>query len=119
MSILPADTLLQFMLLQDKSKGGLTPAVSICLLPVSNFVLRRPRSTKVRLSHLERTKQSSRRDVLVKANFPPPLLGLYLNETAVLPLHWLQNTFVDCHRPGCIYLKPFPALKNRGLRKDD
>jgi phospholipid N-methyltransferase len=90
---------------------GLTFPVSNCLLPVSNFLVRRAESAKMTLCHLERTRQSGHRNVFFKTNFPP-LLGLLLNETAMLPLHWLQKAFADCERAMVLLFEAVPLLKN-------
>jgi len=91
--------------------AGLTFPVSNCLLPVSNFLVRRAETAKLKLSHLERTRQSGHREVFFKTRFPP-LLGLILNERAMLPLHWLQKAFVDCDRAMVLLFEAIPALKN-------
>jgi SAM-dependent methyltransferase len=90
--------------------AGLTFPVSNWLLPVSNYLIRRAESAKVRLSHLERTKQSGRRAVYFKTDFPP-LLGLFLNESVMLPLHWLQKLFVNSERAMLLLFEAVPLLK--------
>ena len=91
--------------------SGLTFPVSNCLLPMSNFLVRRAESAKLKLSFLERTKQSGRRTVFFKTGFPL-VLGLFLNETAMLPLHWLQKAFADCERAMVILFEAIPSLKD-------
>lgn len=51
--------------------AGLTFPVSNCLLPISNFLVRRAESAKLRLPRLEQTKQSGHRSVFFEASFPP------------------------------------------------
>jgi SAM-dependent methyltransferase len=91
--------------------AGLTFPVSNWLFPVSNLLVRRAEAAKLSLSQLERTKQSGRRDVWFKTNFPP-LLRLVLNETAMLPLHWLQKAFIDSERAMVLLFEAVPLPKN-------
>lgn len=69
---------------------GLTYPLSNLLLGVSNALVRRAEADKQALSLQERTEQSGNRDVEWKTDFPG-WTGMFLNETALRPAHWLQK----------------------------
>lgn len=90
---------------------GLTYPVSNLVLGVSNALVRRAEGDKRTLSLQERTEQSGNRDVEWKNNFPG-WTGMFLNETALRPAHWLQKrkrsqtsrdalvVYAECCPPG-------------------
>jgi hypothetical protein len=53
---------------------------------------------------LERTKLSGHRNVRFKTHFPA-LLRLVLNDTAMLPLHWMQKAFSQSERSLVLYFE--------------
>jgi SAM-dependent methyltransferase len=88
--------------------SGLTYPVSNILLPISNYLVKRNESNKLRLPIIERTMQSGRRNVLFKTQFPP-LMKLILNELTMLPFHWLQKVMRFNGKSLVIY---FEVAKN-------
>lgn len=70
--------------------SGLTFPVSNFLLPVSNYLVEKNERNKLKLSTLERTKQSGRRNVSFKTHFPN-ILSVFLNEVVLFPFHWVQK----------------------------
>lgn len=84
--------------------AGLTYPMSNMLLPLSNFLVRRHEANKLALTSLERTKHSGRRNVRFKTHFPS-ILKLFLNEQALLPLHWVQKLFSNSDRALVIYFE--------------
>jgi SAM-dependent methyltransferase len=69
---------------------GLTYPLSNLLLGVSNVLVRRAEQDKRSLSLRERTEQSGNRRVHWKTDFPR-WVGVVVNETTLLPAHWLQK----------------------------
>ena len=84
--------------------AGLTFPTSNLLLPLSNFLVNRSERSKLSLSALERTKQSGKRNVKFKTHFPP-ILGLFLNEFTMLPLHLIQKAFGKSERALVLYFE--------------
>jgi hypothetical protein len=84
--------------------AGLTYPISNILLPLSNFLVRRSEARKLALPILERTKLSGHRNVRFKTHFPAPL-RLVLNDTAMLPLHWMQKAFSQSERSLVLYFE--------------
>jgi SAM-dependent methyltransferase len=84
--------------------AGLTYPISNILLPLSNFLVRRSEARKLALPILERTKLSGHRNVRFKTHFPA-LLRLVLNDTAMLPLHWMQKAFSQSERSLVLYFE--------------
>jgi SAM-dependent methyltransferase len=82
--------------------AGLTYPVSNILYPLSNYLVKRSESRKLSLSMIERTKLSGIRDVPMKTTFPS-MLGLLLNEKALLPLHLLQKFFSRSRKAMVLY----------------
>lgn len=91
--------------------AGLTYPLSNALLPVSNALVARSEQHKRALSVQERTEASGRRDVPGKTSFHP-LLRLLLNETTMMPFHWLQKV---AHRsPDALVLYAEAVPRSRG-----
>lgn len=89
--------------------AGLTFPVSNLLFPISNLLVRKHEANKLKLSMLDRTKQSGNRSVSFKTSFPP-ILGLLLNRVTMLPLHWLQKLCAHSDRAMVLY---FEAAKDK------
>jgi len=90
--------------------AGLTVPVSNLLLPVSDFLVRRAEASRIRLSPLERTRLSGRRNVRFKTHFPS-LFGLLLNRATMAPLHWLQKRLADSPAALVIYFEAVPPAR--------
>jgi SAM-dependent methyltransferase len=90
--------------------GGLTFPLSNCLLPLSNFLVRRAEKSKLSLSAEKRTKLSGHRHVRFKTHFPP-VLWLLLNPMTIAPLHWLQKLFSASERALVLYFEAKPELR--------
>jgi SAM-dependent methyltransferase len=90
--------------------AGLTYPVSNILLPISNYLVGRGEKSKLKLSQLERTKQSGRRDVKFKTHFPS-VFELVLNRYVLWPWYQLQKVFADSERALVLY---FEAKPHRG-----
>lgn len=84
--------------------AGLTCPISNILLPLSNLLVSRSEARKLALPVLERTRLSGRRNVRFKTHFPA-LLKLVLNDTAMLPLHWMQKAFSRSERALVLYFE--------------
>ena len=84
--------------------AGLTYPVSNLLLPISNYLVQRSEVSKLKLSTLERTKQSGRRNVRFKTHFPS-VLKLILNEWTMLPLYWIQKFYSNSDKVLVIYFE--------------
>jgi hypothetical protein len=89
---------------------GLTFPVSNLLLPVSNSLVNRGERSKLKLSPLERTKQSGKRRVWFKTHFPS-VFQLLLNRFMLWPWHQLQKLCVGSERALVLY---FEACPDRG-----
>ncbi|WP_373085382.1 class I SAM-dependent methyltransferase [Sneathiella sp.] len=88
--------------------AGLTFPVSNLLLPISNFLVNRSERSKLKLSALDRTKLSGRRQVMFKTYFPV-LLGVVLNKYALFPLHIIQKLFSNSERSLVLYFEAQPG----------
>jgi SAM-dependent methyltransferase len=84
--------------------AGLTYPISNILLPLSDLLVRRSEAQKLALPVIERTRLSGRRNVRFKTHFPA-LLKLVLNDTAMLPLHWMQKAFTRSERALVLYFE--------------
>jgi SAM-dependent methyltransferase len=93
--------------------AGLTYPISNLLLPLSNYLVLSEKS-KLKLSRIEKTKASGIRNVRFKTTFPS-VLGVFLNEYFLLPLHWIQKAF--CASPSALVLY-FEASVIRVLHTD-
>jgi len=78
------------------------------LFPVSNYLVRKSEARKLSLSMVERTKQSGIRDVPMKTKFPS-VFGLLLNETTMIPLHWVQKLFLRSNKAMVLYIEATPS----------
>jgi hypothetical protein len=92
--------------------AGLTYPLSNLLLPLSNFLVRKSESSKLALSPLERTKESGRREVKFKTQFPP-VLGMLLNRVSMSPVHLLQKMFSKSEKALVIYFEAKPPTEAR------
>ena len=90
--------------------AGLTFPLSNFLLPVSNLLVNRSERKKLSLSALERTKQSGRRTVRYKTNFPM-LFGLLLNEYTLYPVHLIQKMFTNSKKCLVLFFEASPNYK--------
>jgi SAM-dependent methyltransferase len=88
--------------------AGLTFPTSNIFLPISNYLVGRSEKSKLKLSQLERTKQSGRRSVKFKTHFPS-VFQLLLNRNVLWPLHQLQKVFADHERALVLYFEAKPA----------
>ena len=88
---------------------GLTYPLSNLLLGMSNALVRRAEEHKQTLSLQERTEQSGSREVEWKTEFPG-WTGMFLNETTLRPVHWLQRRKRSqaSHDALVIYAECFP-----------
>jgi len=93
---------------QVRHLAGLTFPISNLLFPLSNYLVRKTEACKLSLSMVERTKQSGIRDVPMKTTFPS-VFGLLLNETTMIPLHWLQKRFHRSNRAMVLYIEATPS----------
>ena len=93
---------------QVRHLAGLTFPISNMLFPVSNYLVRKSEARKLSLSMVERTKQSGIRDVPMKTNFPS-VFGLLLNETTMIPLHWVQKLFLRSNKAMVLYIEATPS----------
>lgn len=101
-----------------KHIAGLTFPVSNLLLPVSNFLVKRAENSKLKLSKLERTKQSGNRNVKFKTHFPP-ITGLLLNRLTILPFYWVQKTFLGSKKALVLYFEATPLNSTgHGMPRD-
>jgi len=93
--------------------AGLTFPVSNFLLPVSNFLVTRNEKSKLKLTAIERTKASGRRNVSFKTHFPS-LLGIFLNTHVMWPLHLLQKAFKNSESALVLYFESQPVTQAEG-----
>lgn len=84
--------------------AALTYPISNCLLPVSNYLVKRHEGNKLKLSAIDRTKHSGHRNVRFKTHFPG-ILALLLNRYTMRPLHWLQKLFSGSERALVLYFE--------------
>jgi hypothetical protein len=89
---------------------GLTFPVSNALLPLSNYLVAKQEGAKVKLSKLEQTKESGRRNVKFKATFPS-LFSLLLNRFTMYPLHILQKMLGPASRSLILYFEAKPESR--------
>jgi SAM-dependent methyltransferase len=94
--------------------AGLTYPLSNLLLGVSNALVRRAESDKQALSLQERTEQSGSREVEWKTEFPG-WTGVFLNETALRPAHWLQKRKRSQTSPDALVIYAECAPPRRSL----
>jgi SAM-dependent methyltransferase len=92
--------------------AGLTYPISNMMLPISNYLVKRNEEAKLKLSLLERTKQSGRRKVPFKTHFPR-VFGLILNPYALLPLHLLQKRLGGSRSALVLYFEGAPRGEAR------
>lgn len=79
--------------------SGLTYPLSNLLYPISEWLVRKSESDKLKLHTKERTKQSGNRNVLFKTKYPA-IFKLLLNEVVLYPFHLLQKFFSN--NPHCL-----------------
>jgi SAM-dependent methyltransferase len=87
---------------------GLTYPISNLLFGMSNFLVKRNESAKLKLSQKERTVYTGNRNVPFKTTFPS-VFKLLLNEVVLYPFHILQVLFGKNKNSMVIYCE----LKNR------
>lgn len=87
---------------------GLTFPLSNILLPISNFLVRRAESAKLKLTNFEKTKKSGCREVSFKTKFPP-ILTLIINPIVLLPFYGLQKIFGHSKKSLVIYFEASPS----------
>ena len=88
--------------------AGLTFPASNILLPISNYLVGRSEKSKLKLSQLERTKQSGRRSVKFKTHFPS-VFELLLNQYVLWPWHRLQKFFAGHKHALVLYFEAKPS----------
>jgi len=93
--------------------AGLTFPISNLLLPVSNLLVKRSEHSKLELSALERTRQSGKRKVKFKTEFPATL-GILLNRFTMFPLYLLQNLCTRSESALVLYFEAQPDYGARG-----
>jgi len=91
---------------------GLTFPISNLLFPVSNYLVKRAESSKLKLSKQEQTVLSSNRKILMKTDFPS-IFNLLLNEFTMYPFHLLQKLFSKNKKSMIIYCEMKKALHNK------
>ena len=94
---------------------GLTYPLSNLLLPLSNFLVRRAESHKLKLAPAQRTIDSGARDVPYKTTFPQ-WVGACLNEFTLYPFHLWQRLAANSPNALVIYCEmalPSPAASLR------
>ncbi len=69
--------------------AGLTYPLSNWLLPLSNYLVRRAESSKLKLTQQQRTISSGNRSVFLKARFPS-FFRYLINRVTLAPFIWLQ-----------------------------
>jgi len=84
--------------------AGLTFPVSNLLLPLSNFLVNRGEKSRLKLSQLERTKHSGKRNVTFKTHFPL-VFHLLLNRYVLFPWHILQKICAGSERALVLYFE--------------
>lgn len=82
--------------------AGLTYPISNILYPLSEFLVRRAEAEKMKLSKLERTKQSGNRSVRFKTSFPA-VSRLLLNEVVMYPFHLIQKAAAENEKSMVLY----------------
>lgn len=87
--------------------AGLTFPISNFLLPISNFLVNRNERSNLKLSTLDRTKLSGRRQVKFKTFFPS-IFGLLLNKYTLSPMYILQKLFSKSEHALVLYFEAQP-----------
>lgn len=87
--------------------AGLTFPISNFLLPISNFLVNRSERSNLKLSTLDRTKLSGRRQVKFKTFFPS-IFGLLLNKYTLSPMYILQKLFSKSEHALVLYFETQP-----------
>jgi len=105
-------TLLANHHLECQHLAGLTYPISNLTLPISNYLVKRTEESKLELSLAERTKQSGRRKVPLKTDFPM-WFGLFLNPYVLLPLHALQKSLRGSRAALVLYFEGAPRSEGR------
>lgn len=90
--------------------SGLTYPISNMLLSLSNHLVRRSEAEKLRLSELEKTKQSGRRHVKYKTHLPA-VMGWFVNKYTLLPAYLLQKLFRHSEKALVLYFEARPMKK--------
>jgi hypothetical protein len=72
--------------------SGLTYPLSNWLIKISNFIINKNESSKLKLSQKERTVYTGNREVSYKTTFPS-IFTLILNKYVMWPFHLLQLLF--------------------------
>jgi cyclopropane fatty-acyl-phospholipid synthase-like methyltransferase len=86
---------------------GLTYPLSNVLLPVSNYLVNRYESKKIKMSLKKKTLLSGRREVPLKTKFPV-CLKIFLNSFALYPFHCLQTIFKTHPKSLTIFFEAAP-----------
>lgn len=81
---------------------GLTYPLSNFLLPLSNWLVRRSESDRLKLDPMDRTIASGARDVAFKTTYPA-WTRLLINPITLQPFHLLQKLAARCPRSLVIY----------------
>jgi hypothetical protein len=84
--------------------AGLTYPLSNFLFRLSNNIIARNESDKLKLSQTERTVYTGNREVNYKTRFPR-IFNLILNEYALYPLHVFQKLFIKNKNSMVIYME--------------
>jgi hypothetical protein len=94
--------------------AGLTYPLSNMLLSLSNYLVRKSEAEKLRLSELEKTKQSGRRNVKYKTHLPSAL-GWFVNRYTLFPLYLMQKLFRHSESALVLYFeaRPLKAMNNQ------
>lgn len=90
--------------------SGLTYPLSNMLLSLSNHLVHKSEAEKLRLSELEKTKQSGRRNVKYKTHLPA-MLGWFVNRHTLLPAYLLQKFFRHSESSLVLYFEARPLKK--------
>jgi len=89
--------------------AGLTYPMSNWLFELSNALIKKNESKILELSQKEKTVYTGNRNVPYKTTFPS-VFGLFLNETFLYPLHFLQKQFRRNSNALVIYCELQPIL---------
>lgn len=93
--------------------AGLTYPLSNFLFRLSNYLVKKNESSKLKLSQKEKTVYTGNRNVPFKTSFPS-FLYLILNEFVMYPFHLLQKLFKN--NKGCMVLYCELKLNDEKLR---
>lgn len=91
-----------------KKIEGLTFPLSNLLLPLSNLIVKRYETEKLKYSACKKTKLSGRRKVPFKTEFPC-FLKIILNPFAIYPFYLLQRIFKTHSKSLTIFFEAIPA----------